>query len=409
MRFALNKWIVIVALVVLLGVAGLWLWSGKPKHDASKKEELADPNVVEISVEAQKNAQLTAIRASKVHLNRELRITGVVAPDETRVAHIMPLGQGIVEQVFVRLGDRVRGGQPLLRYDNIELGDLIGEHLSAHGNLERAKAQERVSAQALQRADNLIRVEAISPREQELRKAEYEQAKADVASREAELSKLEEKLHRYGMTEDQIQKLVTGSEHRTASDNLIRAPFDGIVTKYDVAQGELVGHDKEIFTLVNPSDVWVLGDVYEKDLGVVPARGECLVTVSAYPGVQFRGTIGYLSDFLDPNSRTAKLRCVVRNDGRLKLDMFGQISIPARDTDPVLAVPSVAVQDVNGEKLVFIVKDETHFEKRPVKLGRTGESEVQVLEGLREGERVVSEGSYYLKTTLLRESVGEQD
>ena len=404
-----RKLLVPVAACIVLFTVGIALWPAKPA-EKPRSPEPENPNLVEMPVEAQRNAGLSVVKAGASRIERQIKITGIVSPDRTRMAHISPIGQGLVEKIFVRLGDHVKKGQPLLRYDNIELGEMISEHLAAHSDLERAKAQQVVAKKSLERAQNLIKLEAISPRDYELRQAQEKQAEAEVIAREAQVSKSEEKLHRFGLTEEQVRQITQGgASHRTASDNLIRAPLAGIITRYDVAEGEVVGRQKELFTIVDPSDVWVLGDIYEKELGHVPEKGDCLVSVSAYPGVQFRGRIDYISDFLDPASRTAKLRCVVANDGRLKLEMFGEVIIPTRETDSVLSVPAAAVQEVNGEPVVFVPRDKTHFEKRPVKLGEKGESAVQVLEGLKAGDSVVAEGSFYLKTALLRESLGEQD
>lgn len=401
-----------IAALLFLGliVALVLMFHGKPSTMA-KDSKAEDPNVVELNAEAQRNANLGLASVSEQKIEEMIKATGVVSPDETRVAHIFPLAQGIAEKPYVRLGDHVQAGQPLLLYDNIELGETVGEHLSLHGEVEKEKAQLEVARKSLDRANTLIKVEAISPRDYELRKAEELQAEAAVQSKEAELARSEEKLHRFGLTEEQVQRLrVSGEGHRTASHNILRAPFAGIITKYDVSQGESVAREKELFTLVDASSVWVLGDVYEKDLGQVPDRGDCLVTVSSYPNERFRGQITYLSDFLDPNSRTAKLRCVVPNkDGRLKLEMFADVLIPTRSAAVAAVVPTAAVQDIDGKPVVFVQRDATHFEKREVTLGERGEQEAQILSGIRSGEKVVTAGSFYLKSALMREQIGGED
>ncbi|MGH9531846.1 MAG: efflux RND transporter periplasmic adaptor subunit, partial [Terriglobales bacterium] len=248
--------------------------------------------------------------------------------------------------------------------------------------------------------------------EYELRKAEVRQAEAGVASKEAELARVEEKLHRFGLTEEQVTTLRAApeGEHRTASHNILRAPFSGVITKYDVSRGELVTREKELFTIVDTSSVWVLADVYEKDIGEVPRTGECLVSVTSYPNEQFKGKITYVSDFLDPASRTAKLRCVVANaDGRLKLEMFADVLIPTTRTAPVVTVPTAALQEINGEPAVFIQRDATHFEKKSVRIGERGADRVQVLSGVSRGDKVVTAGSFHLKSELLREQIGGEE
>ena len=400
------------AALLLLGLilAGMFIFRGKPAT-SEKNTKPEDPNVVELNPEAQKNASLTLASVREQKIQEMIKATGVVSPDETRVAHIFPLAQGIAEKPYVRLGDHVQAGQSLLLYDNIELGETVGEHLSLHGEVDREKAQLQVARKSVERANTLIGVEAISPRDYELRKAEELQAEAAVQSKEAELARSEEKLHRFGLTEDQVKQLrLSGEGHRTASHNILRAPFAGVITKYDVSQGESVAREKELFTLVDTSSVWVLGDIYEKDLGRVPGHGDCLVTVSSYPDERFRGQITYLSDFLDPSSRTAKLRCVVPNkDGRLKLEMFADVFIPTTSVAAAAVVPGAALQDVEGKPVVFVQRDATHFEKREVRLGERGEQETQILSGVRPGEKVVTAGSFYLKSALMREQIGGED
>jgi cobalt-zinc-cadmium efflux system membrane fusion protein len=401
-----------IAALFLLGVivALIFILRGKPATLA-KATKPEDPNVVELSSEAQRNANLTVASVGEQKIQEMIKATGVVSSDETRVAHIYPLAQGIAEKPYVRLGDHVQSGQPLLLYDNIELGETVGEHLSLHGEVDKEKAQLQVARKSVERANTLIAVEAISPRDFELRKAEELQAEAAVQSKEAELARSEEKLHRFGLTEEQVQRLrVSGEGHRTASHNTLRAPFAGIITKYDVSQGESVARDKELFTLVDTSSVWVLGDIYEKDLGRIPGHGDCLVTVSSYPDERFQGRITYLSDFLDPSSRTAKLRCVVPNkDGRLKLEMFADVFIPTTSATAAAVVPGAALQDIEGKPVVFVQRDATHFEKRDVTLGERGEQETQILDGVRPGEKVVTVGSFYLKSALMREQIGGED
>ena len=395
------------AVVVLVVLAAMLLLKRAKPPAAAEAEH--DPNVVEMSQDGQRNIGLLTETVAEELINQKVKVTGVVGPDETKLAHVFPLAQGVVEKVFVRLGDRVQQGQPLLQYDNIELGELVGEHQSKHSDVERELAQSTVATKSLERSKSLIQVEAISPRELEVRAAEKEQADAAVESKRAELAKVEEKLHRFGLSEAEIGRLRSGSGHRTASHSSLRAPLAGVVTKYDVAPGELVTPAKELFTVVDTSNVWVLADIYEKDIASIPTKGPCQVSLSSYPDEVFNGVITYLSDFLDPSTRTAKLRCVVPNkDGRLKLEMFADVIVTTERKVPSIAAPKGAVQEVNGETVVFVQTGPSQFEKRTVKIGQGGTDKLEVLEGLKKGERVVTIGSFQLKTEVLRESIGDE-
>lgn len=400
--------LILLGVCLLIGIALFTFWPGKPKTSA-QKEEPGDPNVVEVSLDAQRNTEFVVAEVEERAVRRTVKATGIVAPDQARVGHVFPLARGIVEKVYVQLGDKVRQGQPLVTYDNIELGQLIGEYLKQRGELERLQAQEKVAKKFLDRSQALIEVQAIAQREFDLRKAEHEQTVAAVESQRADVARIEEQVHRFGLNDAEIGAL-GGSQHgthRTASHNVLVAPLSGVITRFDVSSGEVVDREKELFTIVDTSTVWVLADLYEKDLGQVRAGGEAQITVASYPDKTFTGKITYVSDFLDPASRTAKVRCVLLNrDGRLKLDMFAAVELPTTEAGKTLAVPAEALQQMDAETVVFVQRDPTHFEKRVVQVSQRGEGWVELPVGVRKGERVVTKGSFYVKSALSREQIG---
>jgi cobalt-zinc-cadmium efflux system membrane fusion protein len=406
-----------VALALTAGLAGggalVWALVRPP---APAEEEARDPalppGVVELPEAAQRNAGVEILPVRSATLPVAIEVTGAVAPDEARVAHIRPLARGLIEDVSVRLGERVAAGQPLVVYDNIALGELIGEFLSERAALRQAETDRDVRERVLERAEELIKLEAIAQQALDLRRAEFQNAKAAVDSQKARVARVEEQIHRFGLSEDDLGKLTSEegeNPHRTASHNSIRAPFDGIITKYDVAAGELVEPERELFVLTNLSVVWVLADVYEKDLARVQAGADVSIVVDAYPDRTFVGRVTYVSDLIDPKTRTAKLRCVVQNpDGALKLDMFARVRIPTRESRTVVVVPARAVQQVDGRPVVFVSRTATQFERREVQVGSTAGDLVEVIGGVRPGEKVVGHGSFYLKSALLRERAGEE-
>lgn len=407
----MRRRIIIPTIIVVLILAAVLIWRARTPEPQTS-DERHDPNAVEVAVEAQKNAGIVVTAVSEERIEQVIKTTGVISPDEARVSHIVPLSQGVVENVFVQLGDRVQRGQPLLVYDNIELGESVGEYQNLRGGLDRALAQQEVLRRSVERASSLIEVQAISPKDYELRKAEYEQAKAEVGSRRAEVARAEEKLHRFGLSDADLERLNDSEHgpHRTASHNTVRAPLSGVVTKYDVSKGEVVSRDKELFTIVDTSSVWALADVYEKDIQFVARGGECAVTLASYPKDVFKGKITYLSDTLDPASRTAKLRCVLANsDGRLKLEMFATVSLPTRDSRTGVTVPATALQEINTQPVVFVQTEPTKFEKRLVQVGERNEQKAEILSGVRTGEKVVANGSFYLKSALMRELIGGEE
>ncbi|MGH9962748.1 MAG: efflux RND transporter periplasmic adaptor subunit, partial [Pyrinomonadaceae bacterium] len=351
------------------------------------------------------NIGLKTVEAQERSVIATLQTTGIVSPNETRVAHVRPLARGLIEKVFVRVGDHVKAGQPLVRYDNIELGELIQEYLGALAQVEKEKANLGVSKRFEERAKALFESQAIAQKEYELREAEYKNAEATLERQRAELAKYEEKLHRFGLSDKEIDTLRGAPHqpaHRTASHNVLRAPIAGIITKYDVSEGELVEPERELFTVTDTSTVWVLADVYEKDLSLVREGLQAKIYLETYPEETFIGRITYVSDFLDPKSRSAKVRCEVSNPhGRLPLESFATIHIPTPIERRALMIPATAVQKIDDAPVVFVKTSDVQFHRRKVQLGSQSNGWVEVTSGVKVGEAVVTQGTFQLKSALL--------
>jgi cobalt-zinc-cadmium efflux system membrane fusion protein len=185
------------------------------------------------------------------------------------------------------------------------------------------------------------------------------------------------------------------------------------VTATSVAPGEAIDTQTELLTVADLANVWVLGDIYQKDLGAVRRAQEALITVESYLGETFSGRITNISDVLDPASRTAKVRVEVPNrDNRLKLQMFVSMQVPTAETRSTIVVPSVAIQEINEQPVVFVQAGDDRYEKRVVKVGPAQRDVVPVLDGLKAGERVVTTGAFMLKSKLQASSIeaeGEEE
>lgn len=406
--------VLVLAAGIAVGGGAVWLLTDPPAAESPAQEHAAElpAGIVEIPEAAQKNANIEIAAVTTTRVPGTLEVTGIVTPDESRVAHVRPLARGVVETVAVSLGSRVNQGQPLLTYDNIELGQLVGEFLTEQAGLRQTQTDLEVKRTSLERAEALIKIEAIAQRELDVRRAEFRNAEAAVSSAQARVSRVEEQLHRFGLSDADLKALAPDAKeapHRDASHSTLRAPFPGVVTKFDVAAGEVVEPDKELFTVADISTVWVLADVYERDLSKITRDGMVSIKVDAYPDRTFSGRITHVSDIIDPASRTAKVRCVVENrDGALKLDMFAKVVLGTAEERQALAVPSDAVQQVDNQSVVFTRQTATRFERHIVQIGRRSGGLVEILGGLEEGQMVVGKGSFYLKTALLRERIGDE-
>ncbi len=379
-------------------------------EDEHDHEAHSAPDTVVVSPEVRRSAGIEVMEAAEREITSTLQTTGFVGPNESRVAHIRPLARGIVDAVYARLGDRVRAGDRLVRYDNIDLGEVINEYLTELAELQNMETNLEVSLKMLERAKALLENQALSSKEYEWKAAEAKNAAAAVERQKAQLAKYEEKLHRYGLTDAEIDELPKPDRrlpHRTAAHSDLKAPFSGVVTAHHVSEGEVIEPEMEVMTITDIETVWVLADVYEKDLALVKRGQEVKVEVTAYPGRVFTGRITHIADRIDSASRTAKVRCEVQNrDRELKLEMFATVTIPATGVRSVMAVPETAVQSIDGRSTVFVQCGPDEFAPREVRLGSRTNGWVEVRSGLARGDKIAVQGSFYLKSGLLRERIG---
>ena len=179
------------------------------------------------------------------------------------------------------------------------------------------------------------------------------------------------------------------------------APSNGTITNRSVNPGEVIEANKELLRVTDLSTVWVVGQVYEKDLATVRVGSGASITSDAYPNRVLRGRVSYVDPKIDPATRTAQVRLELANPGQMfKIGMyvsvaFGALGV-AEKTTPV--IPKDAVQATGNQQFVFVATDKpTEFILRPVRLGPESNGFYPVLEGLSTGDRVVTEGSFLLR------------
>lgn len=400
-------WIVGGVAVVLAVVTVLWWRSGPSAEPAAREATDATENreeaaaMLEIEPDIQRAAGLADQAAERRQIAEAIQTTGVVGPDDSRVARIRPLAEGRVTRVAVRVGDRVATGQTLLIYDSITAGELVSDYRAIAAALERATAEADVTRRALERADNLVDIGAVAKGERDRRAAEHQRAVADMNAARAGVVNLEQKLRRLGVSQENLARARSGEDVTATSHSTVSAPFGGVITEVHAAPGEVITPERELFVLADLSGVWIQGDVYQKDIARVRVNQNALVTVDAYPGETFTGRVTYVSNVLDPDTRTAKVRCEVPNrDGRLKVQMFASVALPVSMPRETLVIPSRAVQDIDGVPTVFVRVDEKEFQTRPVRTGSLIRDVVEIVEGLQPGDRVVTDGALMLKSRL---------
>jgi len=213
-------------------------------------------------------------------------------------------------------------------------------------------------------------------------------------------------LHILGLSAEQTQAI--GSEpDAQVSRYELHSPVAGRIVELRVTSGEAVEASDVLFVVVDNSAMWLLADVYERDLLLLREGVPVLFTVDGLRGVSFEGRLAWISSQVDDRTRTARVRANLPNeDGLLRAKMFGLARLIVHDEADVLSVPSAAVQTDGCCQLVFVREDDAVFAPRKVMLGAGAHGHVEVLRGLEEGELVATTGSFLMKTEILKSNIG---
>ncbi|MBI5545349.1 MAG: efflux RND transporter periplasmic adaptor subunit [Deltaproteobacteria bacterium] len=322
-------------------------------------------------------------------------LTGEIKFDERRVAHISAQTEGVVRKVHLSLGDRVKKGQPLVEIESVSFGQAESEHLEAQATLELARRSH--DRQAELRQENITS------------EKEYLQAKRELEAAQIRARTAGDKLVQLGLPPSELKGLgQSGARARL----VLRAPADGMVLVLHAVPGEVAKSEEPLLTVGDLSTLWLWADLYERDLALVAdhqsAGGlQALVTVKAFPGEEFPGSVDFVGPTMEEATRTVKVRIGLKNPaGRLRAGMFANVRIFLPGKEEVLALPKDAVLEDEGRSFVFVHHHDDYFVRRPVKRGRAWAGWVEVTSGLAGGEMVVSEGSFLLKSDVLRSKMG---
>ena len=309
-----------------------------------------------------------------------LALPGRVALNDRATAHITARVVGRIEKVHKVINDRVRQGEVIVDLYSQEFLTMQSEFVQSEERFKRMTAEQ----------------------------TEYGTAKAIYQS-------VKRKLQIVGLTEKEIGSLA--ESHIPLAYLPVRAPFGGTLIAGEVRQGEVVQVGTEFFTIANLSKLWVIADVFEHDLPLVREGMQGEVVVAPYPTEKFPGRLTTIYDMVDAKSRTIKTRFDVENrQGKLKPEMFATVHVRAMfgrrldsSSGKSLKVPSLAVMESKNEKYVFVAVNDTTFEQRPVKIGFESQIYTEILDGLKPGERVVTKGTFYLKSERAKETFVEEE
>jgi cobalt-zinc-cadmium efflux system membrane fusion protein len=320
---------------------------------------------------------------------------GTVVPNQHAVAEITTLVRGRVVDVYVDLGQEVKAGSLLAILYSSELGMAQSGYL-------KAVAKLYVAERAFNRAKSLLEEKVIGL-------AELQRREGEMISIRAEKRESQDRLRLLGMSDELITRL--DREQTIQSHVPIVAPFDGRIIVRNLTKGEVVETTEKLFVVADLSEVWVIANIPEKDIPYIHQdqlkHGQTVeILLTPYPDQVFHGKITYVGDVLDIGTRTMRLRIELPNPERkLKPEMYATIRVYSDSESNVIVVPESSVQRERDRRFVFVQRDAQSFEVRDVKLGHSNGDVIKVLDGLKEGETIVTQGAFVLKSELLGEQI----
>jgi cobalt-zinc-cadmium efflux system membrane fusion protein len=420
--------------------------AAEPKAEA--REEHDESGKVELSEEALKAAKIETVAVIEQAADETLRVTGSVETNQQQTQQATPLVSGRVERVHAALGDRVRKGAVLAMIASPQIAEMHGKlHEAetalaiAERNYERVqKSENRVAVlqakarldeaeASLRRTERLIELGAGAGKDlvaaeaaYKTAKAEYEfqsnialnkelaEARAAVDTARVDVRHMRDQLAALGAPVAAGEK--DDDHSHDTSLIALRSPIAGTVTERLVNAGAGIEAGKPLFTVANISNLWVIANVPEAQVKTL--RTGAAAQVRAADGEEIAGRVTYIDPLLNEETRTARVRVEIANPGgRLKVGAFVEVGFNsnAAGGEMGLAIPDEAVQRIGDRTVVFVPKEGEagHFEVRDVEAGGVSSGRRRIINGLKTGERVVTRGSFALKTQLMKGELGEDE
>ena len=390
----------IYAFVAVIALAVACQRGSQPASESSGRAARTE---VVVPVAAQQEAEIEAQPAKTTSEPEMLRVSGRIALADNRTWRVGIRTDGLVVGVYAGVGDYVRRGQVLARYHADEVRDSRAKYHAAQANLARAQAAAMLAQRNLERAGTLLELKAASQQQVDQARQDAVAAQSEVRSAQSEVDRLKDLL------EDDLRVPAEPKPGDETADQVpIIAPASGFILEKNVTLGKAIDTMDDTFVIGDLSQVWMLASVRQDQLGSLRLGRQARVTVAGVAGQEFDGRIANLGQTLDPQTRTMQVRIVLSNTSNvLRPEMLATAEIPGGPPRQTVLVPSNALQQVDGQDVVFVRTAQDHFAIRAVQVGETHNGETPILQGLKGGEDVVVKGSFVLKSQLLKATLEE--
>jgi membrane fusion protein, heavy metal efflux system len=385
MNLRKNPWlsaafaaVLALMLAIILGLVGCEGSGSSAAANSGSAHNSNNPELFTIPQDQMSHVQVLTVQPTT--LTRSLRLTGAVAYNSFRTTPVITQVSGPVSRVVVVPGQKVSQGEPMLYVASPDYSQLRTNYL-------KAKSAYSLAQMALVRTQDLYQHHAIAEQALEQAQSAEVQANGDLVASQAALKVM-------GVTDpDALVKAPPSFEVP------VKAPIGGLVVQQDVSAGQLIQPGTtQCFMISDVSTVWVLVNVYQKDLPYVRVGDQVAIQTDTYPET-FHGRIAYVAASLDPSTRTLQARIETHNPGeKLKKDMYVVATVNAGTIPNAIALPDAAVlRDTENQPFVYAAASANQFGRRTVTLGESLNGQTQITSGLSAGDRVIGNGSLFLQ------------
>src|SRR6266446_1058221 len=376
--------VAVLANIALIGILGglWWRSSRRPKVKAAmaagatemgqnspsglESTQVAPHEVTLVPIQlSPERLQSIGVRMGRVQskiVDDEIRVTGNVAVDETRLAYVQLRYSGYIQKVFADATYQyLRKGQPLFTIYSPDLVATEREYLVAKQNQQRV-AQSTV-----------------------LGVTEGSESLLEAAT---------ERLKRWGVSQREIARLESTGEVQKELE--VDSPVSGYITERNALPNLTVQPETRLYSVADLSTVWVLAEVFQNDLGRIKVGDRASLTVDSYPGRVFEGRVNFIYPQVDMTTRTARARLVFSNPGlKLTPGMFVNVTLKIA-MGKQLVIPATGVLQSGTRQIVFVSRSDAHIEPRDVQLGSRASDDFIVLKGLKAGEEIVTSANFLI-------------
>ena len=382
---------------VLIAAMGGTYWLTRDRHETK----------VEVSSQAKRaqrfaptEAQWATLTVETVETRtfRSEHITeGKISVDEDRSTPIFSPYAGRVMRLFAKPGDTVDRGQPLFTVEAADMVQAQNDFITASTALNKARSQLNLAQIIDKRQRDLYEGKAVPLKEVQNARAALDTAENDVRSGEVALEAARGRLRILGKTDEEIAAFQDKGTIDPATP--ISAPIGGTIVQRKVGPGQYIGTGASdpVFVIGDLSTVWLIAYVRETDAPKIRVGQQVRFTVLSYPDQTFTAAVSYVAASLDPTTRRLLVRSTVQNaSGLLKLEMFANVTLLIGEGQPSPSIPRDAVLYEGDQARVWVVKEDRSIELRQIKTGLVNGKTIQVIDGLKEGEKVITKGSLFI-------------